>query len=808
MEKLIKEISSLEDLCKEIKEDKKTKIPSSRRYIVRFIFLNSFESLKQIVECLKKENNMLLDISKLLPKEDGWVTSEDILYKINEIVETEKENVVVFPLSEILRFFSKEKFASTINKLSEIENKDIRLYIPLVGLWERFKNEFWDNFHRKENWVPIWKLKKNKEENDGKIKIFQVNFHLEFKIKNPSALIITTTNEWLNLWNNNNIATAKVISSSHSLNFLSESFLPDDMFELEKINNQKDYLEKIYNIRILFEFKDSEKEFWNKLIDNIQEKPEKIDNINTFILSYFNRKELNFDEKEILNIYYSPSVQDDKKKIRRWLLKNFLLQQYKDKKEKELYLYNLINNLNNFDDITLISDMWLEIFKSKNKNEEHFSERRELLSYFYKNFKESFDFVEEKLEKELLQLNEKQNKDKIRYLTNITLSEKKYVLKMLKESADIKKDIELIKEIYPEIYYYLNWDTVSQYLDPLMLNYFKEYNLSKITNRKSDNVNKILSEINHDKNSFCKWYYNNVYMQTYTEKNSIWLDGIGIEWLPLLIYFINKYGKDRGKFIEKINVLRVNIPTTTECNRYNNVERIDDMDKYIHKNKPYKYPDDIIKEIELLKDIIIKKILQKDSKEISIISDHGFSFLCQSQFGNIKRVNFEGSEHDGRCLWINKDSNYEDDEYFMNWDVNNCNNANKKCIVALKHVSLNKVPMREVHGGATPEEVLVPHIKISSSTIPMSIEYEISQKKFEISVKNRIIEFSIDPSPDDEPELKYKEEEFEITKKENLYTVKLDKLRQGNYNMKLKIGDKEYSIEVTIRGGYKEQKLF
>lgn len=46
-------------------------------------------------------------------------------------------------------------------------------------------------------------------------------------------------------------------------------------------------------------------------------------------------------------------------------------------------------------------------------------------------------------------------------------------------------------------------------------------------------------------------------------------------------------------------ITRVNLPSTTKCNKYP-FEKIDDLDKYIH-SKPYKHPITLIEEIEILK---------------------------------------------------------------------------------------------------------------------------------------------------------------------------------------------------------------
>ena len=112
----------------------------------------------------------------------------------------------------------------------------------------------------------------------------------------------------------------------------------------------------------------------------------------------------------------------------------------------------------------------------------------------------------------------------------------------------------------------------------------------------------MLNKKNKDKNSFCEWYYKIEKIPS-EGKNLIWVDGLGAEWFSLIIYLVEEYGKGNGKFIEKKVITRVNLPTVTDCNRYE-TEKIGDLDKYIHAENPYRYPDDLIKEIEIVKSIV------------------------------------------------------------------------------------------------------------------------------------------------------------------------------------------------------------
>lgn len=225
----------------------------------------------------------------------------------------------------------------------------------------------------------------------------------------------------------------------------------------------------------------------------------------------------------------------------------------------------------------------------------------------------------------------------------------------------------------------------------------------------------------------------------------------------------------------------------------------------MHKQNSYVYPDTLIKEIEIIKNIA-NKILELPYEKICIVSDHGFSFLCLKDFGNFKRLRFEKSNHEGRCMWIESES-YHDDDYFIVWNIDSGDCQGRKAIVALKHTSLNSIPSREVHGGATPEEVLVPFIIVD--TKKEEIEYVIEPMEFVVRINNPIIEFRIFPQPYYTPEVMLKKQLFRLSydKNKNAYKLDLTGLKAGEYIFTVKIGDKQYDIKVEIKGGFKERDL-
>jgi len=793
---MITSLSSLEELYKKIEEDKNFKgYPNVNRFPVRFIHLNSFRELHEVFEFLTKKYNVKYkDISELLHG-DNWLTSYEIVEEIKRI----NENTIVLSLSEFLRF--EEDLFPTLKGLAEIERSDIRIYIPLVGLWERFEREFWSKFYRREEWVPVWKLETSTERSTT---LYQINFNLNYKdLPLKDFIVLPTAKDWLSIWKRDITENKKgILLMSKSLSYLCKNFLPDRIFDLKKISNGKEFLEIVFKVKIPIEYKEGDDEFWNKLIEEITRKNIRGATIESIFLEYFNLGSIErLKPMDFLELYLKTS--DNYKK---WLIKNLFLSL---DKFRSSYLYICFSKLEGWERRDLIERLWLEIFNLSSKTLDNMlSERKKFLNYIHEDLKFSAKFIEEKLANKLNTIKNYPLKKKFRYLTGITFVEKKYVIHELEdlEMQEIQEIIPDLKEAYLELAYYLDWDLIKpdNEIDSWIIEYFKEYNYSKVKNTKSPKIEELINTKNRDKSTFLEWYYSIPKVGLDRDCECFWIDGLGAEWFPLIIHLINKYC-NRKKSIKKKLITQVNLPSITKCNRYEG-KRIEDLDRYVHSQNPYRHPDDLINEIEIIKNILKKIVVDSSYEKICIVSDHGFSFLCTKNFNNIKRLNISNSEHEGRYRWV-ENENYSDDLYYMLWKVDEGPCQGRTAIVALKHVSLGDTPRREVHGGATPEEVLVPYILIE--TEGKKTEYKIEVINSEIWITNPVLKLKISPQPLSTLESFLNEKPLKVSynREEDMYMIDLRGLKVGKHKVQLKIGDREFYIEVSIKGGFKERDL-
>lgn len=788
---MIKNFKSIEELFHAIETDKKASSPSAQRYPLRLIFLNNFDSFKDIISYLSKHDATILQLKTLLPHDDGWFTLDNVLNNVKLF----RKHAVIVPFSEMLRFFPAIEFNTIITSLFEIENSRInyfrKIYIPLVGLKERFEKDFLRTFHRKDNWAPIWNLE---EQLHKKIKIYQVAYNtgIEACAVAKDFKTINSTSDWLELWKQDNLDN--VICKSKSMAYLYEKFLPDAIFLLEKINNQKDYLEKIVGLKVPIEYRESDAPFWDILINEVAESDDlSLLDFQRLVNHHFNIKNFNvISNIGLLRLWFQ-----HKDKYSRWLLRNWIITQ---DNLKESYVFKVMSGVKTYSDDELIDQVWLKIFEGVFSKKDIFNERKSCLKLIHKDFKLPFHQIEKKLHDKLNSICHDSIENQSNYLTNISFAEEKYIIESFKNcnEDDRSKHLEIIREIYPELFYYLKWDITvnNEKLEKWITEYFREYNQSKLLDQRSDKLLSILNEKNKDAQSFYDWYYKIENFQDIGDACVIWIDGLGAEWLPLIEYLINKHGKEKNKYVAEKYIKKANLPTVTECNRFDNAVHILELDKYIHEENPYKYPDDLIKQIELIERLIKREIIERSDENIIIVSDHGFTFLAQKKFGNYKKFDFSESNHEGRCMWTKR--NYQDDSEFLLY-------KDKKALIALKHTSLYNTPYREVHGGATPEEVLIPCIVISK--IDERIVYNVKLLTKKISVRDPLVNIEIEPPPTISPVLFWKGKDMPLEKKNDKWCVKLTGFKAGKYELELNVHNQKFDVAITIKGGFKEKDL-
>ena len=775
----IKEFETIEELISEIKSDKVTNDILSRRYPIRLIFLQRFETFRLLIEMLSSIGIENYHLEMDLPHPDGWITKDTLI----NIVKNLSNDTAIVPFSEIVRFYSKEDFKNFFNQLLLIENAELsrRIYLPLIGVEERFEKEFFQDFTRKGESAPYWKIAR---ETPNSIKVLLTSQTYTKKIDNYETIV--NTEEWLKFWKKK--SPCDVICHSKPLNLFYKNTLPDTIFTIEQVDNQKNLIEKIFNIEVPITFDKSDILFWEKFLSLLNKD---FTTFKAFVKGYFKVTSLT-----IFSLLEHWLKSNDL--FEKWLLKHFILSQ---NCLNTKYIFKVFESLSDYSDHTLLKSLYQRIF-SLEINEEFINDRLELIQQFSRL--KSINLCDETL----IELNSNiqsitDNRKALLLTTGMFQFEKVYILESFAK-GDID-NLDLLSQRFPEILYYNsdckfdNLETENEWL----IEYLTEYKKSKLQDIQTKRLIEILLEKNKNDKSFYRWYHSFESIHSIFHSNKvdkvIWIDAIGIEWVSFIEnYIINqKHGLNVIKKLIGVS----NLPTSTEQNKFSNVKYIQDFDSHIHST-PYSFPNSIIEQFDEIKRIIDTYIILDSEQTIAIVSDHGLTAL--SRLAVSKKYGKDDS-HEGRFIEVKDKDHIPDSDYI----IHKSEIDQKNYLIALKHNSLGKKPVREVHGGGTPEEVLVPFIIISNKKDSAEIDYSITIEKTEIPKREPIISIIITPKPATANiEIKGKITKLSFNETTQKWEANLDKSLSGKIPIKVKSDKSEKTFTINIISGIIEEDLF
>jgi hypothetical protein len=795
-ESMYKVFDSLDDLMREIVEELKINEKANRRYPARFIFSENMDQYRELVLALHKITNNYIDLSSLC-NADVFPTKQDLFTNIEDLLSNPSS--FIYPISEVLRFYQDSDFTSFFNYLMDsIENPPTinnRIYLPLYGIWTPFQNYVLQKFSRKHQWAPIWKLH---AEYATISEIYRVTFPVTYGQK-----FITNAREWLSLWKND--YDSRYYSTSKNLNYLAKQFLPDEVFiSSNEVSNYRDLIQSLFKVEIPFQYKEKDSEHWVNLFNTFVGLPNSIaqSDFDSVISKRFEYNLLDLGLKSFVKHFIRLTDTSDK-----WLLSNWYQSKCNNDETHENFRLCL-ESLSEYSDNELILSIWLSVFQH-NASKQCLHDRYELLFYIHKGLaKPTVEF--ESQVSSILDKRVEYVESNPEVLTGILNCESLFVLKKLRQDASFIKS-SVFRQKFTLLFEYLNWEEVdftSKDRNAWIAAYFREYCMGKITWKRQAEVDNILNKVNSDANSLYDWYYK-LQLPDYSSKQEeeiYWVDCLGAEWTPLLLHLIRELDEDNKWFIESVDIRRVYLPTITDVNRIPTPHHIQDLDKYIHSNQISNNMNQVLLgQISTLQSIV-RQILASSCESIVISSDHGSSYLCIREFVDNKGLGMSDTEHGGRYKWLEDESDFASDQIKFLHVVEPPHMNNRKCLIALKHVSLgNRLPF-ESHGGATPEEILVPFIKLRRVKKQRLI---VKPTCFLGVMANKPeIEITIQPKPSGTPYILLQEERFNMTFNEDHWECSFKGLTSGQYDATLVAEGQHYDIKITIKSGMIQEELF
>lgn len=410
--------------------------------------------------------------------------------------------------------------------------------------------------------------------------------------------------------------------------------------------------------------------------------------------------------------------------------------------------------------------------------------------------------------------------ERLDYLSGDTSDEKIYLLKMvgqwLREDKGAVYDCAKLKAIYPELFEYLDGEV---YYNEELRRYMELYKIYKLSNTLPTDEQLYFAGIQtHDYN------YRYAELSDFVDDQTVvlWVDALGVEWLPLLLKALTK--RKDGKVIYHSCGL-ANLPTETKYNdQWNQMsvphEKLDYLDKLAHKGLSYKDIDDYYPCIEEQFAVIsemhgtgkmvtigsrISELLGK-YRRIIITGDHGTSRLAARFFHT--RAGIPASKEiivgsHGRFGITSKAigaiaetqivRHIGDDNYivFANYD--------HYAVSGHAAGADDDVPtFGEIHGGATPEEMLVPIIVFdSNSLISLTAEWEKNPVRIQNKIAKSVIKFNL-PIVNLQVNIGNIFASVTPTDDNKVWKVEFANVKAGNYEVTIVANGKSVKIDEII----------
>lgn len=736
------------------------------RYPIRFWGMpfeqqtaNTIISIKNDIQTIGNSLSVeIIDIKDWLPFDDAWITKENFRERVYGL--KNDKSYILMGFSEYARFLSNQEFTIVIESLLEYENphnnNKQRIYIPCFSLYNQVLKAA--QTHPRKNFYQafIWGT-----EHSNTPQIYFIKNTIDYA---EYSNIVSTSRKWLGLWRDHALDPSKpIVCISNTLHEFYKIASPDNVCDIKIINTYKDLLAELYGIKNLHDYGENEDNYFKKLTHLLIHNNEK--NISDVILS-----ELNVQSIDSKNFY---SVWNSNENFGKWLLLNYVDLYCED----ESYLKYITQSVSSLSDDEVVDVIYMGAFS---KDYGQYKEDREQLLNSIKRCNPNVSLsdkvyayyldsirriVHERaaiptetldLKNDIVTNLSKSAVEKIRAdcenvllvgLTSLTVKERQIVIWLLRQHFLSYQDIQTV---YPELYSYLNgsindaaikkWERANRY--------FEYYRRLRTDALEEKNYDQLIGQWNSDEDNFYEWYENDdyVYPETVVKKYpnlaaTFVFDGVGAEFAPYILSILKDYGYSGSK----CTLAKAHIPTITSIAKtaytFPNTW-ITDYDKEVVHGKIYEPVQNLESSLSSIREMVEKACRLANGQPFVITADHGAT-VGNRVDNKGKKYNFKDADHGGRCCKCNgKDIKSREDYIAYEDDVNH-----DKWAVSLNGQSLYNAVAYEVHGGATPEEVLIPVILAQRTESASEVYYEISAQKLKVSGLDKIVEFKVAPKP-------------------------------------------------------------
>ncbi len=773
---------TLELLEEAILKDVSSKDVLAQRYCVRFIMLNSFDAFRKLTVFLN--NAVKVCIVNLEDKPlgpDKTIPIDTLL----EVVKGIDKTSLVTPFSELVRFYPDEQFTGFFNEIiltEDIKNPGKRIYIPIIGLQNRF-NDFIKNFGRVEESAPIWRY--NAPQDDrvmvyvSKFKDFEIPSHL-------NICSLSTMRDWLMFWKQQ-APKDKILCGAMPIRVGWKNSRPDSIFSFHQVDNAYEFITEFLEIQVPIPYDEADDKYWDELLNRINRNASSSFSFKVFVEDYFNRKSLN--AKDILDLWASRDIEP----FGRWLLKYYALSL--NVLEHSPYLKLVLSeltDLKNGESLFVNVAERILYFPTQAERERHFADRKNLMLTDGHHFRtlvptDRQAWIEDKIVGFAQEDNNLVTAKKL--CTSTFPFERRLFLGWFLHRHDQDFGLKHLEEYYPEMVGYMK-PMAELDITPEVVwakSYFDIFRNAKMLDTFTDKLKEAIASCNQNADSFFGWFYK--FNESHDILNGLmsdaskapdkvyWVDGLGAEFIPYILYLIEK--SNRGYEAIHTEIARTTIPSNTHLNGFklngSSFVKISDLDDLAHEGHYKKY-DTLISELDTI-ERIVRRILDENklgNHTVAIVSDHGLSSMSR-KVDSLKLKS--KTHHEGRYVSLEDNDSAIHDEAFV---IETNPRDRKRYMVALTHASLGTKPTHEVHGGATPEEVLVPFIVLTNNDNKKLQSFKIQPIEAKVPVSSKAVEFMIMPEPKS-AELTLNGKKYALTQQNMKWRAIVDDAKEGTF---------------------------
>ena len=665
-----------EELLEKIKSDN-----SPKRFNAQVFLVNNISVYFRLINELKT----MADLTVAISDETicaGPDTLPDIKKVINILNDNNDKNILVTSIGEYLRlgFIVEDSNRCLFSLLSRQAHSSKRVWIPIYAAKDEFISVVGDldDEHYPQMIYEIEGMPSGFE-----LTVYSDTFS---KINEPSK--VKGIRNWLEQWDNQKIISGLSLITRHAKQ-IKES---DGLFTIKVISKPLNYFMTMVKADSEVDFSIGSEEKWIALTEYSKKPGSPIKEVIKTALNV-----IDFDPISILSGW---NTLDE---LSRWCFWIWYRLKLNDKSD---YFSFAVNFASSCDSIPKSLEMSI-LYAIDNPNFEDWVQQRKTIleaigvTKFSESFWAKFDEIDN-------------CRKQLKILTGLSHEERTKIIeivsKALSQGGSISDFKMILLEKCPDLVYYLQ---ESNYGYDDLKEYISNYKYYKIKDEVSLEMSKMAGDINpFDYDTRSKILSE---IKKVSDSYYLWIDGMGVEWIDLLIRKIAS--KDAGFSNPEVEIGTAVLPSVTSVNMScadpeTVSKKLNSLDSlgHIKDKSDCNYFSIIAKQFELISQIaqdVVRISEENPTKDIVITSDHGMSRMVAKGFHTWQGVN---PRHDAEVCSLGRYCSFAEGAPLP--DVSNT--LKKDNVVAFKtygHFTASGYAPGENHGGATPEELLVPIIR-------------------------------------------------------------------------------------------------